>query len=160
MFKKPNDLSNENRKILPTNGIAVVFALVGQPGKQSKNSGRLKQNTLEEMFYFLCQSLKRVKKQINQFRVNWPQSAQNIVFVKIIRNYLLALLTVAPISNNHLSPVGNFWFGVTKLWAVHKQKGWKLQNRVEVSSREFRLQLTSSIYAVWAFETRPPGVDA
>jgi len=44
MFKKPNDLSNENRKILPTNGIAVVFALVGQPGKQSKNSERLKQN--------------------------------------------------------------------------------------------------------------------
>ena len=61
MFKKPNDLSNENRKILPTNGIAVVFALVGQPGKQSKNSGRLKQNTLEEMLYVLCQCLKMVK---------------------------------------------------------------------------------------------------
>ena len=61
MFKKPNDLSNENRKILPTNGIAVVFALVGQPGKQSKNSERLKQNTLEEMFYVLCQCLKMVK---------------------------------------------------------------------------------------------------
>ena len=60
-FKNMKKVSTENRKILPTNGIAVVFALVGQPGKQSKNSERLKQNTLEEMFYVLCQCLKMVK---------------------------------------------------------------------------------------------------
>ena len=37
---------------------------------------------------------------MNQFRVPLPQSAQNIIYVKIIRSYLFALLTVAPISNN------------------------------------------------------------
>ena len=61
-----NELSNENRKILPTNGIAVVFAHFCQPKIEPRNSERLKQNTLEEMIYVLCQNLGKAMKLMNK----------------------------------------------------------------------------------------------
>ena len=39
------------------------------------------------------------------------------------------------------------------------RKPESFKNRVEASSRESRLQLTSSIYAGWAFDARPPVAD-
>jgi len=61
-----NELSNENRKILPTNGINVVFAHFCQPKTELKNSERLKQNTLEEILSVLCQNLGKAMKQMNK----------------------------------------------------------------------------------------------
>ena len=54
-------MSNESRKILPTNGIAVVFALVGQPGKQSENCEELKLNHFRKNALCFVSKLKKVK---------------------------------------------------------------------------------------------------
>ena len=48
-FQESEWLVQRKPKILPTNGITVVFAHFCQPNYESKNSERQKPNTLEEM---------------------------------------------------------------------------------------------------------------